>query len=84
MAEDTKEIQMAGCQVRLTYRRVADGGWTVIGIVRCGVGEKQEEQSLATGSFPTREAAEKDALNRISHLLGNNIDRSSSSVKNYS
>jgi hypothetical protein len=84
MGEDTMEIQMAGCRVSLTYRQVADSGWTVVGIVRSGVGDNMDEQRVATGSFPTREAAEADALNRVTQLLGNNVDRSSSPVKNYS
>jgi hypothetical protein len=75
MAEDTKDIQMAGCHVHLTYHALADGRWTVLGIVRCGVGEKVEEQSVATGPFSTREAAEKDALDRLGKALGNNVNR---------
>ena len=84
MSQDTKDIQMAGCQVHLTYHALSDGRWTVLGILRCGIGEKMEEQSVATGPFPTREAAEKDALDRLGRLLGNNIDRSSSRITNYS
>lgn len=84
MPEDTKDMQMAGCQVHLTYHALADGRWTVLGIVRCGIDERIEEQSVATGPFPTREAAEKDALARIGKALGNNIDRSSSRLKNWS
>lgn len=84
MSEDTKDLQIAGCQVHLTYHALADGRWTVLGIVRCGVAEKMEEQSVATGPFPTREEAEQDALDRVSKVLGNNTDRSSSRVKNYS
>ena len=64
MAEDTKEIQIPGCQVRLTYRQVADGGWSVFGIVRCRRAENRKNNELR--HFRTREAAEKDALNRIS------------------
>jgi hypothetical protein len=41
-----------------------------------------DEQRVATGTFPTRDAAEADALNRVNRLLGNNVDRSSSRVKN--
>jgi hypothetical protein len=84
MSDDSKDIQMAGCKVHLTYHASADGRWTVLGIVRCGVSDKIEEQSVATGPFPTREAAEKDALDRISKILGNNVDCSSSPVKNSS
>ena len=84
MAEDTKDMQMSGCRVTLTYRQVADNHWTVLGLVRSGVGDNMQQQSVATGSFPTREAAEADALNRVTELLGNNVDRSSSPVKSYS
>lgn len=84
MPEDSKDIQIAGCQVHLTYHALADGRWTVMGIVRCGVAEQVVEESVATGPFPTREAAEKDALDRLGKVLGNNIDRSSSRVKNWS
>ena len=77
-SEDSKDMQIAGCQVHLTYHALADGRWTVMGIVRCGVAEQMIEESVATGPFPTREAAEKDALDRLSKILGNNIDRSSS------
>jgi hypothetical protein len=83
MPEDAKDIQVAGCQVHLTYHALADGGWTVMGVVRCGGAEKVEEQSVATGPFATREAAEKDALDRLGKVLGNNIDRSTSRVKNW-
>lgn len=83
MSEDTKDLQMAGCQVHLTFHELADGRWTVLGIVRCGVDSNQSEQSVATAPFPTREEAEQDALNRLGNILGNNIDRSSSRIKNY-
>ena len=84
MSEDAKDIQMAGCQVHLTYHTLADGRWKVLGVVRCGIAEQIEEQSVATGPFATREAAETDALDRLRKFLGNNIDRSTSRVKNWS
>ena len=83
MSEDTKNLQMAGCQVHLTFHALADGRWTVLGIVRCGIESNQGEQSVAPGPFPSRDEAEQDALNRIANILGNNIDRSSSRVTNY-
>ena len=83
MSEETKDLQMAGCQVHLTFHALSGGQWTVVGVVRCGVDENQGEQSVATGPFPSREEAEQDALGRIGNILGNNIDRSSSRVKNY-
>ncbi len=83
MSEDTKDLQMAGCQVHLTFHKLADGQWTVLGIVRCGVDSNQTEQSVSTGPFLSREEAEQDALERLGKILGNNIDRSSSRTKNY-
>lgn len=83
MSEDTQDLQMAGCQVHLTYHALADGRWTVFGVVRCGIGENTGEQTVATEPFPTREAAEQDALDRLGKILGTNVDRSSSRVKNY-
>ncbi|MCC2640060.1 MAG: hypothetical protein K0S45_473 [Nitrospira sp.] len=84
MADDTKEIQIAGCQVQLTYHALADGRWTVQGIVRCGTGEKTGEQPVATGPCESREAAEREALERVGQVLGRNEDRSTSRVKNWS
>ena len=84
MSEDAKDIQMAGCHVHLTYHALPDGRWTIMGIVRCGAEEQVTEQSVATGPFPTREAAEKDALDRLSKVLGHNVDRNTSRVKNWS
>ena len=84
MTENTKDLQMAGCQVHLTYQARADGCWKFQGIVQCGLGENRGEQSVETGPFPTREAAEQDALDRLGKILGTNVDRSSSRVKNYS
>jgi hypothetical protein len=84
MTEDTKDLQMAGCQVHLIYQALADGYWKVQGTVHCGLGENRGEQSVETGPFMTREAAEQDALDRLGTILGTNVDRSSSRVKNYS
>ena len=83
MSEDTKDLLMAGCQVHLTFHALADGRWTVLGIVRCGVESNQSEQSVVTEPFPSREEAEQDALSKLGNILGHNIDRSSSRVKNY-
>ena len=84
MSEDTKDLQMAGCQVHLIYHALAGGYWKVQAIVHCGLGENRGEQSVETGPFVTREAAEQDALVRLGKILGTNVDRSSSRVKNYS
>lgn len=83
MPDDTKDIQIAGCQVHLTYHALDDGRWTVQGIVRCGAEEQSKEQSVTAGPCESREAAEKEALDRVGKALGHNEDRSTSRVKNW-
>jgi hypothetical protein len=80
---DQKNIMIAGCHVQLTYGQEAGAGWTVSATIRCGVGDNVGEQSLVTQAFDSREAAEQDALERVSELLGNNTDRSRSRVRNW-
>ena len=83
MSEFTKDLQMAGCQVHLTYHALEDGRWTVSGVVQCGIAENKGEQSVATEPFSTREAAEQSALEKLGVILGTNVDRNNSRVKNY-
>jgi len=40
---DVKEMMIAGCPVRLSYRRSAGARWTVSATVKCGKGDKAEE-----------------------------------------
>lgn len=79
---DQKDIMIGGCHVQLTYGQSPGAGWTVSATIRCGVGANASEQSLVTRAFDSREAAERDALERVSGLLGNNTDRSRSRVQN--
>jgi len=81
---DQKDIMIGGCHVRLTYDQAAGSGWIVNAAVRCGVGDNADEQSLVTKAFESREAAEHDALEQVTALLGKNTDRSHSRVRNWS
>ena len=81
---DEKDLVIGGCRVRLTYAQGAGSRWTVNATIRCGVGDHADEQSLVTEAFEGREAAEKDALQQVSALLGKNTDRSRSRVRNWS
>jgi len=81
---DVKEIMIAGCPVRLSYRRSAGARWTVSATVKCGKGDKAEEQSVVTQPFDTQESAEQDALQQVSAMLGHQTDRSHSRVRNWS
>ena len=80
---DVKEMMIAGCHVRLSYRRTAER-WTVSASVKCGIGDKAEERSIVTQPFDTRELAEQDALQQVTALLGHQTDRSHSRVRNWS
>jgi hypothetical protein len=81
---DTKDMMIAGCHVRLAYARTSGTRWTVSATVRCGVGDQADERSLTTDAFDSRDAAERDALQQITALLGKNTDRSHSRVRNWS
>ena len=82
--DDHKDIMIGGCHVRLTYDQAGGSDWTVNAVIRCGVGDHADEQSLVTKPFESREAAEHDALQQVSALLGENTDRSRSRVRNWS
>jgi hypothetical protein len=82
-AGDVKEMMIAGCRVQLAYRPAGDGRWTVLGTVRCGIGEKSATRTVLTDSFGSREEAERTAIIRISSLLGEQVDRSHSRVRNW-
>jgi hypothetical protein len=81
---DVKEMMIAGCHVRLCYRRTAEARWTVSATVKCGIGDQAEEQSVVTQTFGHREAAERDALQQVTALLGHQTDRSHSRIRNWS
>jgi hypothetical protein len=81
---DVKDMMIAGCAVRLSYERTTEARWTVNATVKCGVGDEAKEQSVVTRTFDSREAAERDALEQVTALLGHQIDRSHSRVRNWS
>jgi hypothetical protein len=80
---DVKDIMIAGCRVRLAYEQSADARWTVNATVRCGVMDKAEEQAIVTQPFDSRESAERDAIEQVTSLLGDQTDRSHSRVRNW-
>ena len=81
---DVKDMMIAGCHVRLSYGNTAGTSWTVNATVICGIGEKAEQRSIVTRPFDTREAAERDAVEQVTALLGHQTDRSHSRVRNWS
>lgn len=82
--DDAKDMIIGGCRVRLTYGQIAGARWSVSATIRCGSEDKTEEQSLVTEAFDSRDAAERDAIQQVTALLGHNTDRSSSRVRNWS
>jgi hypothetical protein len=81
--DDIKDMMIAGYHVRLTYRRTVGAHWTVSASLKCGIGEKADDQALVTKVFDSREAAEHDAIQQVTALLGHNTDRSNSRVRNW-
>lgn len=82
--EDIKDMVVAGCPVQLSFRAVERRQWIVQGTVRCGADEQAAERSFRTASYPTREEAEQEAVRQAAGLLGNNVDRNTSRVNNWS
>ena len=83
-AGDVEDMMIAGCHVRLAYQRSADARWTVNATITCGVGDNAEQQSVVTQPFETREWAEREALEQVTSLLGQQTDRSHSRIRNWS
>ena len=81
---DVKDMMIAGCHVRLSYKRTAGRRWRVSATVVCGIGEKAAQQTIITQPCDTREAAEHDAVQHVTALLGIQTDRSHSRVRNWS
>lgn len=79
---DVKDMLIAGCRVRLAFHPIGQGRWNVEGKIRCGIDEHCDERSFLTEDRDSRNAAEKEALRRIADLLGHNLDRNTSRVKN--
>jgi hypothetical protein len=80
---DSKDLVIAGCRVQLAFHHTGKGRWHVEGKVRCGINEHCHERSFLTEDRDSREAAEKEALGRVEDLLGHNVDRNTSRVKNW-
>ena len=80
---DVKDIMVSGCRVRLAFSQT-DGQWSVVGTVSCGIADNSDEETFETGACRTREDAEQEALSRVAALLGGNVDRNTSRVKNWS
>ena len=76
---DIKDMKVAGCRVQLAFQAVGRGKWMVQGTVSCGVEEHASEQSFSTDAYPTRDEAEQEGLRQATALLGNNVNRSTSS-----
>jgi len=79
---DVKDLVIAGCPVHLSFQSFDGGQWSVQGTVQCGL--VHADRSFATGLYDSREAAEQEALRMATGLLGNNVDRNTSRVKNWS
>jgi len=76
-------MMIGGCPVQLTYGQTAGARWSVSATIRCGTEDKAEEQ-LVTEAFDSRDAAERDAIQQVTALLGQHTDRSYSRVRNWS
>jgi len=81
--DDIKDMQVAGCRVKLTFCELELGRWMVQGTVQCGIDKQAAERSFSTASYATRDEAEQDALRQAAALMGNNVDRNTSRVKNW-
>jgi hypothetical protein len=77
--DDTKDMMIAGCHVRLAYERSLNAGWTVNATIVCGIDDKAAKQLVVTQPFDTR-----DALQQITSILGHQTDRSHSRSRNWS
>ncbi len=77
-----KDVVVAGCRVHLRFGG-QNGKWSVEGAVRCGLEENSAVYTFRTGTFPTSEEAEQEALRRAAAHLGNNVDRQTSRVTNW-
>jgi hypothetical protein len=83
LSDDVKEMTIAGCRVRLVYRRAADQRWIVNATILCGIDDQQGERSIVTEAFHTREEAEQNTIEQVTTLLGQHTDRSHSRVRNW-
>jgi len=80
---DVKDMVVSGCRVQLGFSQT-HGRWIVQGTVECGLAENSGKQTFETAAYVTREEAEQEALARAADLMGRNVDRNTSRVKNWS
>ena len=81
--DDIKKMKVAGFRVQLAFRAAERGKWMIQGTLSSGVEGQAVEQSFSTAAYPTRDEAEQEALRQAADLMGNNIDRNTSRVKNW-
>ena len=84
LSDDVKDMTIAGCRVRFSYHRTTEERWIVRGRIQCGIGDQQGERSIVTEAYHSRDEAEKNAVERVTTLLGQQTDRSHSRVENWS
>ncbi len=71
--EQGKSIVVAGCPVTLTFHEHPGSRWSVQGTVSCGLGHHRRDSPFHTALYPTRDEAERAALERAAALLGHNV-----------
>lgn len=49
LPDGSKDMRIAGCDVRLTFRQSAGDRWSVEATFRCGVGERRRQESVHSG-----------------------------------
>lgn len=80
--DNVKDMVIAGCRVHLAFHPKPNDRWSVTGRVECGIEENRGDQSFVTAAFDSRVAAEEAALRTVSGLLGHNVGRNTSRVRN--
>jgi hypothetical protein len=68
----SKEVFVAGCKVKLDFRRTETNQWSVGGTILCGAEENKRTTFFHTKPCATREEAEKQALGEAGALIGIN------------
>jgi hypothetical protein len=83
MQDESEDLVIDGCPVRVTFTEV-DTGWAARAVVTCGLGENRGERVVNVDACPTREKAEQAVLAKVQEVLGGNVDRNTSRVRNWS
>lgn len=78
---DRKDMKIAGCDVQLIFSK-SGRDWTVVGTLSSGTADNKREETVTSGPCGTRDLAEQKALERITELMGHNVDRNTSRVNN--